>query len=289
MGTTNQKSLGQRAIDNAALTHTTARAHGFASGVADLHGTFNPAGHYSTPDAATHLDSRIGIDQSLSEGPIVGGDGSGMQTIVNATNHGWVLGAVLYPEGFGLYDVDAGDRVETWGSDRLDALYIVYGSTTIFGSALAYEIDYDLHHPAGGPVTPPTTPPPVMPPVQPPITPPTTPPSDPYTLTLASTGLQVAVTFNDPRYPLAGPIHASVEPGWSTPDSGAFWFFGVSNVEVVVKILRFNSDMCLIYAAPMTSVAWTLAVTDKAGKAVYGKAVTVDKPELVQDAFTFKA
>jgi hypothetical protein len=70
----------------------------------------------------------------------------------------------------------------------------------------------------------------------------------------------VAVQVTDPRSGQVGTARAIPLTG----DTGAFWFFDPSNVELVVKVLdgRPVNGHFWVYAGALSDVAYTLTVTD---------------------------
>ncbi|HEV8581044.1 MAG TPA: hypothetical protein VGX68_18415 [Thermoanaerobaculia bacterium] len=79
-------------------------------------------------------------------------------------------------------------------------------------------------------------------------------------LCLGSGRFRVAVTFVDPTTGAAGPAHA-VD---LTADTGAFWFFQASNLELMIKILdgrAINGHFWVFYGA-LSNVQYTITVTD---------------------------
>ena len=71
---------------------------------------------------------------------------------------------------------------------------------------------------------------------------------------------RVAVQLTDPRSNTA----ATAQPIPLTADTGAFWFFDASNVEVMVKVLdgRALNGHFWIYAGALSDVEYTITVTD---------------------------
>ncbi|HEX3553400.1 MAG TPA: hypothetical protein VIA62_09240 [Thermoanaerobaculia bacterium] len=81
----------------------------------------------------------------------------------------------------------------------------------------------------------------------------------PTTLCLASGHFTVSVDFTDPRTGLAG--QATAVP--LTADTGAFWFFNDSNLELMVKVLDgrpVNGKFWVFYGA-LSDVDYTITVT----------------------------
>src|SRR6185312_8342059 len=248
MDTSIGKSLGARAA-GLGFNGSVARAQGFAGGAPDVKGTFNAAGTYGKklPDGR---DERTGLGPN--EGPTQGGDGFGMQIILNATAHGWPLGAQLYPEGFAGYSVDAGDILQGWGSDRMDAHYLAYGNGTVYGSALQWEVAYLVTHP---PDTPPVDPGPVT-------------PVDVHLAQLHGKRFGVTVTYGygdknvTPPHLVTG--SATAYPGGTLPGdtTGLFWFLGADNLEVVVKVLGPSEGYWWVFVASASSFAYTITIAD---------------------------
>jgi hypothetical protein len=83
--------------------------------------------------------------------------------------------------------------------------------------------------------------------------------ADPTSLCLASGHFTVSVQFTDPRTGLAGA--ATAVP--LTDDTGAFWFFDDSNLELMVKVLdgrTVNGKFWVFYGA-LSDVDYTITVT----------------------------
>jgi hypothetical protein len=80
------------------------------------------------------------------------------------------------------------------------------------------------------------------------------------TLCLNSGRFFVEVTFTDPRNGAPGPGHAL----GLTADSGAFWFFDPSNLELMVKVLdgRSVNGHFWVFFGALSNVAYTIRVTD---------------------------
>jgi hypothetical protein len=79
-------------------------------------------------------------------------------------------------------------------------------------------------------------------------------------LCLQSNRFAVEVTFTDPRNGVTGPAHA-VD---LTADTGAFWFFDPSNLELMIKVLDgrpVNGHFWVFFGA-LSDVAYTIRVTD---------------------------
>ncbi|HSS77805.1 MAG TPA: hypothetical protein VLV54_13815, partial [Thermoanaerobaculia bacterium] len=83
--------------------------------------------------------------------------------------------------------------------------------------------------------------------------------ADPTSLCLASGHFTVSVQFTDPRTGLAGA--ATAVP--LTADTGAFWFFDDSNLELMIKVLdgrAINGKYWVFYGA-LSDVDYTITVT----------------------------
>src|SRR6185312_3531593 len=83
--------------------------------------------------------------------------------------------------------------------------------------------------------------------------------ADPTSLCLASGHFTVSVRFTDPRTGLAGAATAVPLTG----DTGAFWFFDDSNLELMVKVLdgrAINGKLWVFYGA-LSDVDYTITVT----------------------------
>jgi hypothetical protein len=84
--------------------------------------------------------------------------------------------------------------------------------------------------------------------------------ADPTSLCLGSGQFLVNVSFTDPRTGLTGAATAVPLTG----DTGAFWFFDPSNLELMVKVLdgrAINGKFWVFYGA-LSDVDYTLTVTD---------------------------
>jgi len=83
---------------------------------------------------------------------------------------------------------------------------------------------------------------------------------DGTTLCLQSGRFLVDVTFTDPRNGASGPGQA-VD---LTADTGAFWFFGPSNLELMIKVLdgRPVNGRFWVFFGALSDVAYTIRVTD---------------------------
>jgi len=83
---------------------------------------------------------------------------------------------------------------------------------------------------------------------------------------------QVEVFFTDPRTGQPG----TASPIPLTADTGAFWFFGEDNVELVLKVLdgRLVNGRFWVYYGALSDVAYTVSVTDT----VTGQRKTYDNP-----------
>jgi hypothetical protein len=82
--------------------------------------------------------------------------------------------------------------------------------------------------------------------------------TDPNSLCLASGHFQVSVEVKDPRTGLTGPGRAVP----LTSDTGAFWFFGDSNLELMVKVLDgrpVNGKFWVFYGG-LSDVEYTITV-----------------------------
>ncbi|HSS75525.1 MAG TPA: fibronectin type III domain-containing protein [Thermoanaerobaculia bacterium] len=112
--------------------------------------------------------------------------------------------------------------------------------------------------------------------------------ADPTALCLATDRFSVKATFDT-----TGGLHGTAQPVKLTADTGYFWFFASTNVEVVIKVL----DACTftpqpafwVFASGLTDVHVVITVTDlTSGQShVYVNPIqTAFQP--IQDTFTFQ-
>jgi hypothetical protein len=90
--------------------------------------------------------------------------------------------------------------------------------------------------------------------------------SDPDTLCLNDGRFSVAVNFDASTIRFSGLAHSMP----LTPDTGAFWFFQPSNLELVIKVLdgrAINGHFWVFYGA-LTNVGYTITVADTTTGAV---------------------
>jgi hypothetical protein len=110
---------------------------------------------------------------------------------------------------------------------------------------------------------------------------------DATTLCLNSSRFQVQVIFSAPSL---GISNAPAQAVQLTSDTGYFWFFSSSNVEIVVKVVdgcSFNSRFW-VFSGGLTNVAYTITVTDP----LTGTVRTYSNPpgtpsQPIQDTSTF--
>ena len=83
---------------------------------------------------------------------------------------------------------------------------------------------------------------------------------DPSALCLANNRFAVTATFDT-----TGGIHGTGQPIKLTADTGYFWFFAATNVEVVIKVLdacTFTTPAFWVFAGGLTDVHAVITVTD---------------------------
>jgi len=85
-------------------------------------------------------------------------------------------------------------------------------------------------------------------------------PSAAESLCLAAGRFQIQVDFTDPNTGLAGTGRALP----LTADTGAFWFFGPENLELLIKVLdgRLVNGRFWVFYGALSDVAYTITVTD---------------------------
>jgi hypothetical protein len=110
---------------------------------------------------------------------------------------------------------------------------------------------------------------------------------DPTTLCLNSNRFQVRVIFSAPSL---GISNAPAQAVPLTSDTGYFWFFSSSNVEIIIKVVSgcsFN-DRFWVFSGGLTNVAYTITVTDPLTGTVHTYSNPQGTPsQPIQDTSTF--